>query len=299
MTWSGQLPHLGPSSILIQPHSDPLCLGDASGLHSGYQQPREVPQSRLGGHSLVGKVGRGARCDSQPEVLVCPSSERRWRLPAGWAWGARVVVSAQQVFLGSLLRFCTLSSETFREDANGPTGSFAESRPWRQATGGGQGSTVGRCPSSRHSVYPAPYACRFWARAESQADTAPAPRRPTCGRDRGRGGGLRSCFRPGGGDAEEGAQGVGVGGKGLGRSDSGRDLDAGGGCRVLGPVGDRHARWAWPAGDVEAWGSPRGWMAGRTLARFHRLPSGTVCGADPAAGRSGHRLQGAWCLPGG
>lgn len=43
--------------------------------------------------------------------------------------GCPVVVSTQQVFLGRQLRFCTLSSETLREDAGGPTGSFAESRP--------------------------------------------------------------------------------------------------------------------------------------------------------------------------
>lgn len=47
-----------------------------------------------------------------------------------------------------------------------------------------------------------------------------------------------------------------MGGDGLGRSDSGGDLDAGGGCGALGPVGDRQARWARPKGDVEARGCP-------------------------------------------
>lgn len=66
-----------------------------------------------------------------------------------------MVVSTQQVFLGRQLRFCTLSSETLREDAGGPTGSFAESRP-QLRTGlleGGEARRVGRCPSNQRTVF--------------------------------------------------------------------------------------------------------------------------------------------------
>lgn len=69
--------------------------------------------------------------------------------------GCPVVVSTQQVFLGRQLRFCTLSSETLREDAGGPTGSFAESRP-QLRTGlleGGEARRVGRCPSNQRTVF--------------------------------------------------------------------------------------------------------------------------------------------------
>lgn len=125
--------------------------------------------------------------------------------------GCPVVVSTQQVFVGSQLGFCTLSSETLREDADGPTGSFLSpgrsSAPgcWRGARlegWAGAPPTSALCLSSTF--------CMQVLSTESQADTAPAPRRPTCRRDRARGGGLRAHVRPGGGVAEERARGWAV-----------------------------------------------------------------------------------------
>lgn len=137
-------------------------------------------------------------------------------------------------------------------------------------------------PLSRRAVFTQHLLhARCWAHARSQADTAPAPRRPTCRRARDRGGGLRAGVRPA---VETLRRGCGARGgwRGSGEERFRRGSGRGRMLRALGPVGHRHARWAQPAGDGEA-GVPSGVEGLQGLHRVHLAPWWCCVGSGPGA----------------